>query len=82
MTAANDPLARVQAMVASWTEAELFDTFDTTASEVSPLNALENCGFGHFRHFRHPESDHVGTRHLSPHTHLQERQEEQGVNRR
>ena len=30
MTATNDPLARVQAMVSAWGETELFDTFDTT----------------------------------------------------
>jgi hypothetical protein len=53
MTATNDPLARVQAMVSAWGETELFDTFDTMASEVSPPNALENCGFRHSRHFRH-----------------------------
>jgi len=81
MTAPNDPLARVQAMVASWTEDELFDTFDTWPSEVSPPNALENRGFRHFRQFRHQESEHVGTRHLSAHAHLQERQEEQGASR-
>jgi hypothetical protein len=81
MTAANDPLARVQAMVAAWTEGELFDTFDTGASEVSPPNALENRPFRHPRHFRHQESEHVGTRHLSAPAHLQERWEEQGASR-
>ena len=77
MTATNDPLARVQAMVSAWGETELVDTFDTTTPEVSPLKGPENCGFGHSRHFRHQESEHVGTRHQSAHAHLQERQEQQ-----
>jgi hypothetical protein len=51
MTAINDPLARVQAMVSAWVAPELFDTFDTTESEVSPPKGLEDCGFGHSRHF-------------------------------
>ena len=67
MTARNDPLARVQAMVSAWGETELFDTFDTTTCEVSPLNPLENCGFGHSRHFRHQELEHASTRDASAH---------------
>ena len=62
MTARNDPLARVQAMVSAWGETELFDTFDTTTPEVSPLNPLETCGFRHSRQFRHQESEHASTR--------------------
>ena len=81
MTARNDPLARVQAMVSAWGETELFDTFDTSESEVSPPKGLENCGFGHSRHFRHQESEHVGTRQQSAHAHLQERQEQQSASR-
>jgi hypothetical protein len=81
MTATNDPLARVQAMVRAWGATEVFDTFDTSESEVSPPNALENCGFGHSRHFRHQESQHVGTRHESGYAHLQERQEQQSASR-
>jgi len=81
MTATNDPLARVQAMVSAWGETELFDTFDTSEPEVSPPKGLENCGFGHSRHFRHQESEHLGTRHQSAHTHLQERQEQQSASR-
>jgi hypothetical protein len=62
MTARNDPLARVQAMVDAWGSAGAFDTFDTSASEVSPPNRLENCGFRHPRHFRHHGSEHIGTK--------------------
>ena len=58
MTARNDPLARVQAMVDAWGSAGAFDTFDTSTSEVSPPNRLENCGFRHSRHFRHHGSEH------------------------
>jgi hypothetical protein len=59
MTARNDPLARVQAMVDAWGSAETFDTFDTGTSDVSPPNRLENCGFRHSRHFRHRQSEHL-----------------------
>jgi hypothetical protein len=58
MTARNDPLARVQAMVDAWGSAGTFDTFDTSAAKVSPPNPLENCGFRHSRHFRHNPSEH------------------------
>jgi hypothetical protein len=81
MTATNDPLARVRAMVDAWGETELFDTFDTSESEVSPPKGQENCGFGHSRHFRHPESGHVGTRHQSAHLHPQEQYEQQSASR-
>jgi hypothetical protein len=81
MTGTNDPLARVQAMVSAWGATELFDTFDTSESEVSPPKGLENCGFGHSRHFRHQESEDVGTKHQSAHAHLQERQEQQSASR-
>ena len=57
MTARNDPLARVQAMVDAWGSAGAFDTFDTSTSEVSPRDRQENRGFRHFRHFRHHESE-------------------------
>ena len=60
MTARNDPLARVQAMVDAWGSAGTFDTFDTNTSVVSPPNRLENCGFRHSRHFRHHRSEHIG----------------------
>jgi hypothetical protein len=78
MTAANDPLARVQAMVSAWGGTELFDTRE---SEVSPPNGRENRGFGHSRHFRHQESEHVRTRHRSADAHLQERQEQENGSR-
>jgi hypothetical protein len=81
MTATNDPLARVQAMVSAWGKTELFDTFDTSESEVSPPKGLENCGFGHSRHFRHQESEQGGTRHQSAHAHLQEPHEQQSASR-
>jgi len=81
MTAASDPLARVQAMVDAWTEGELFDTFDTAASEVSPPNALENCGFGHFRQFRHSRSEDVGRRDQSADVDLQEAHGQEGDSR-
>jgi hypothetical protein len=58
MTARNDLLARVQAMVDAWGSAGTFDTFDTSAAKVSPPNRLENCGFRHSRHFRHSPSEH------------------------
>ena len=61
MTARNDPLARVQAMVDAWGSAGTFDTFDTNTSEVSPPNRLENRGFRHSRHFRHHGSERIGT---------------------
>jgi hypothetical protein len=67
MTARNDPLARVQAMVSAWGETELFDIFDTTTPEVSPLDSLETCGFRHSRQFRHPESEHASARDASAH---------------
>jgi hypothetical protein len=76
MTARNDPLARVQAMVSAWGETELFDTFDTTTPEVSPLNPLETCGFRHSRQFRHQESEHASTRDAS--AHAQQEEHEQG----
>jgi hypothetical protein len=82
MTAANDPLARVQAMVDAWREGELFDTFDTTASEVSPPKPLENRGVGHFRQFRHHRSTDVGTRDQSADdVYLQEAHEQEGDSR-
>jgi hypothetical protein len=74
MTATNDPLARVQAMVSAWGATELFDTFDTSESEVSLPKGLENCGFGHSRHFRHQETEHVHARHV----HLEEQGQEAG----
>lgn len=76
MTATNDPLARVQAMVSAWGETELFDTFDTTTPEVSPLNPVETCGFRHSRQFRHQESEHASTRDAS--AHAQQGAHEQG----
>ena len=76
MTATNDPLARVQAMVSAWGETELFDTFDTTNPEVSPLNPLETCGFRHSRQFRHQQSEHASTRDAS--AHAQQKAHEQG----
>jgi hypothetical protein len=72
MTATNDPLARVQAMVSAWDETELFDTFDTGASEVSPPNPLDNCGFGHSRHFRHQRSEQITRRQQSAHAYPQD----------
>jgi hypothetical protein len=75
MTTANDPLARVQAMVSAWGETEPFDTFDTSASEVSPPNPLENRGFGHSRHFRHPGSEQITARQQPVHAHRQDAQE-------
>jgi hypothetical protein len=81
MTATNDPLARVQAMVNAWGETELFDTFDTTTCEVSPLNPLENCGFGHFRQFRHQELEHASTRDQSAHAYRQEAHEQESASR-
>jgi hypothetical protein len=76
MTATNDPLARVQAMVSAWGETELFDTFDTTTPEVSPLNPLETCGFRHCRQFRHQESKHASPRDAS--AQAQQEEHEQG----
>ena len=81
MTATNDPLARVQAMVNAWGETELFDTFDTTTSEVSPLNPLENCGFRHSRQFRHQELEHASTRDPSAHAYRQEAHEQGSASR-
>jgi hypothetical protein len=65
MTATNDPLARVQAMVDAWGSAEAFDTFDISTSEVSPPDVLQDCGFGHSRQFRHQGSEHVARRDAS-----------------
>jgi hypothetical protein len=81
MTATDDPLARVQAMVNAWGETELFDTFDTPTCEVSPLNPLENCGFGHFRQFRHQELEHASTRDQSVHAYRQEAHEQESASR-
>ena len=72
MTARNDPLARVQAMVDAWGSAGTFDTFDTNTSEVSPRNRLENRGFRHSRHFRHHGSEHPDRREQSADVYLQE----------
>jgi hypothetical protein len=81
MTARNDPLARVQAMIDAWGSAGTFDTFDTSTFEVSPPNRQGNCGFRHSRHFRHQEAEQVGARHLSAHAHPQEKHEQQSGSR-
>ena len=76
MTARNDPLARVQAMVDAWGSAGTFDTFDTSTSEVSPRNRQENRGFRHSRHFRHHQSEHPDRREQSADVYLEERLEQ------
>ena len=81
MTTANDPLARVQAMVSAWDETELFDTFDTSASEVSPPKRQENWGVGHSRQFRHHRSEHIGTRDQSAHEYGQDAHEPESASR-
>jgi hypothetical protein len=81
MTTANDPLARVQAMVSAWGEIELFDTFDTSASKVSPPKDQGNGGFGHSRHFRHHGSEHIATRDQSAHAYHQDAHEHASASR-
>jgi hypothetical protein len=81
MTAINDPLARVQAMVDAWRTAETFDTFDTNRSKVSPPNRQENCGFRHSRHFRHHKSEHPDRREQSADVYLQESFEQENRSR-
>jgi hypothetical protein len=81
MTARNDPLARVQAMVDAWSTAGTFDTFDTRTSEVSPPNRLENRGFRHSRHFRHHQSEHPVRREQSADLYLQESLEQENGSR-
>ncbi len=81
MTASNDPLARIQAMVSAWGETEPFDTFDTDASEVSPPNHLENCAFGHFRHFRHQGWEDISSRDQSAQAYRQKAHEQESASR-
>jgi hypothetical protein len=65
MTATNDPLAQVQAMVSAWGESQL----------------PENCGFGHSRQFRHHGSEHRGTRGQSAHAYRQQARGQESVSR-
>ena len=81
MTARNDPLARVQAMVDAWGSAGTFDTFDTSTSDGSPPDRLENRGFRHSRHFRHHQSEHPDRREQSADVYLEESLEQENGSR-
>ena len=57
-----DPLARIEAMIATLgsREARFWTPSDTCQEQVPNAGAQENCGFGQFGHFGHPTGNTIG----------------------